>query len=37
MVAHERDRIALEKNYEEWSGLSDRIAAKEQELDEFSG
>ena len=37
MVAHERDRIALEKSYEEWSGLSDRIAAKEQELDEFSG
>ena len=37
MVAHERDRIALEKNYEEWSRLSDRIAAKEQELDEFSG
>ena len=37
MATHERDRIALEKNYEEWSGLSDRIAAKEQELDEFSG
>ncbi len=37
MVAHERDRIALEKSYEEWSGLSDRIAAKEHELDEFSG
>ena len=37
MAAHERDRIALEKNYEEWSRLSDRIAAKEQELDEFSG
>ena len=35
MVAHERDQIALEKNYEEWSRLSDRIAAKEQELDEL--
>ena len=27
MVDHERDRIALEKSYEEWSGLSDRVAA----------
>jgi len=28
MATHERDRIALEKNYEEWSGLSDRIGQR---------
>lgn len=37
MAQHERDRIVLEKNYSEWSELSDRIGAKEQELDAFSG
>ncbi len=36
MIQHERDQIELEKNYEEWSELSDQIAAKEQDLDTYS-
>ncbi len=36
MIQHENDRIALETNYEEWSELSDQIAAKEQDLDAHS-
>jgi len=36
MAQHERDRVALEKAYEEWSKLSETIAAKEEDLEKFT-
>ncbi len=36
MVQHERDRVALEQAYEEWSKVSDKIAAKERKLESYA-
>lgn len=36
ILQHERDRIALEKKYEDWSRMSDDLSAKEQVLEKYS-